>query len=146
MSQPLTENAIYETFRGIVAKSLRVDSERITMEASLIELGAESLDLIEITMECESAFDICMHEKKSLHTAREVFGENIIEQEGRITEIGKRMLADRIRPADSALLEGDLTVAEVERYFMRVGAWVTLLTNLVGHRPTQCDQCGGTLK
>ena len=49
----MSESQILEKFSQVVAKSLRIDSSQVTSDAYLDELGAESLDLIEITMETE---------------------------------------------------------------------------------------------
>src|SRR5579859_832625 len=90
MNSKLTEAEIYDKFADIVAASLRVEREKVTMDAHLMEeLGAESLDLIEITMETESAFDVCLPEKSILDTAAEVFGPDILVHEGLLTEAGR---------------------------------------------------------
>ena len=58
-------------------------------------LDAESLDLIEITMETESAFDVWLPEKSVLDTAAEVFGPDILVRDGVLTEAGKELLRRR---------------------------------------------------
>ena len=83
MDSKVTEEQIYEKFADIVAASLRIERSRVTMDAHLMDnLDAESLDLIEITMETESAFDVWLPEKSILDTAAEVFGPDILVQEG----------------------------------------------------------------
>jgi acyl carrier protein len=43
----------------IIAKQLGVDSEKVTLEASFIDdLGADSLDTVELVMAFEEAFNI----------------------------------------------------------------------------------------
>ncbi len=42
----------------IVAEKLKVDKSRITQSATLTELGADSLDLVEIIMKMEDVFGI----------------------------------------------------------------------------------------
>lgn len=146
MPQTITESFIYPRFQQIVGASLRIDPAEVTMESSLIDLGAESLDLIEVTMESETAFNVWLPEKNILQTAREVFGEEAIEVDGRLTTFAKHILAQRIRAEDAGMLAGDVTVGDVERYFLRVGAWVTMLTHLAQHCPTACEACGGELE
>ncbi len=143
MPQTKTELSVFPTFRNIVAKSLRIDPEKVTMDASLTDLGAESLDLVDITMDTEEAFHVWLPEKSILDSAREVFGKEAIEHDGRITELGKRMLADRM-PGRAELLQGEVTVAELQRSFMKVGAWVALIERLASDCPSQCE-CGGEL-
>ena len=54
----VTESEVFDKFAQIVARSLRIDVAQVTPEVHLTDLGAESLDLIEITMETESQFHI----------------------------------------------------------------------------------------
>ncbi len=50
--------AIIDDVRSIIAKSLNIAVERLTPETRLDELGAESLDVIEIVFGLEEKFDI----------------------------------------------------------------------------------------
>ena len=50
--------AIIDDVRSIIAKSLKIPVERLTPETRLEELGAESLDVIEIVFALEEKFDI----------------------------------------------------------------------------------------
>jgi acyl carrier protein len=51
--------AVGEKVKEIIAKQLGVDIEKVTMEASFVEdLGADSLDTVELVMAFEEAFNI----------------------------------------------------------------------------------------
>jgi acyl carrier protein len=50
--------AIIDDVRSIIAKSLHIPVEKLALESRLDELGAESLDVIEIVFELEEKFDI----------------------------------------------------------------------------------------
>lgn len=50
--------AVIDDVRSIIAKSLNIPIERLTPETRLDELGAESLDVIEIVFGLEEKFDI----------------------------------------------------------------------------------------
>jgi acyl carrier protein len=50
--------AIIDDVRSIIAKSLSIPVERLAAETRLDELGAESLDVIEIVFGLEEKFDI----------------------------------------------------------------------------------------
>ena len=51
--------AVGEKVKDIIAKQLGVDAEKVTPEASFIEdLGADSLDTVELVMAFEEAFNI----------------------------------------------------------------------------------------
>ena len=50
---------VYESVIGIVVEELGVDPEEVTPEASFIDdLGADSLDVVELVMAFENEFDI----------------------------------------------------------------------------------------
>ena len=51
--------AVFEKVQEIIAKELKVDAERVTLEASLKDdLGADSLDAVEIVMDLEDEFGV----------------------------------------------------------------------------------------
>lgn len=54
-----TELSIEERVNGIIVKQMGVNKEQVTPETSFInDLGADSLDTVELVMELEDAFDI----------------------------------------------------------------------------------------
>ena len=54
----MAENEIFEQVKAILVERLGVDEERITRETTFKEdLGADSLDIVELIMELEDAFD-----------------------------------------------------------------------------------------
>jgi acyl carrier protein len=143
--QKPSEQEIFDNFRIIVAKSLRIDPAQVTLDSYLNDLGVESLDLIEITMESESTFNVWLPEKDILQTANEVFGLGVVECDGYLTAEGKKMLARRMRPEEISLLEGNIAVVDIHRHFLKVSTWVTMLSNLVQYSPSACPQCGSAL-
>jgi len=143
----LTEAQIYDKFADIVAASLRVDRERVNMDAHLMDdLGGESLDLIEITMETESAFDIWLPERSILDTAAEVFGPEILVQDGVLTDAGKELLRRRMPPESARLFDGEVTTKSLQSYFLTIRSWVALIERLMEYTPVACEECGGPLK
>lgn len=50
---------IFDKIKNIIAEQLSIDEDEVTMEAAFIEdLGADSLDLVELIMALEENFDI----------------------------------------------------------------------------------------
>ena len=50
---------VFEKVKGIIAEQLGVDEEEVTMDSSFVDdLGADSLDIVELIMALESEFDI----------------------------------------------------------------------------------------
>jgi acyl carrier protein len=147
MSSKLTEAQIHDKFAEIVAESLRIDRERVTMDAHLMEdLGGDSLDLIEITMETETAFNVWLPEKSILETAAEVFGPDVLVRDGMLTAAGKEMLRRRVPPESAHLFDGEVTVKTLQSYFLTVHSWVALINRLMEYTPVSCEACGGPLK
>lgn len=51
--------AVFDKVRKIIAEQLGIDEEDITLDASFTDdLGADSLDLVELVMAFEDGFDI----------------------------------------------------------------------------------------
>jgi acyl carrier protein len=147
MNSKLTEAEIYEKFADIVAQSLRIERSKIGMDSHLMDdLGAESLDLIEITMETESAFDVWLPEKSILDTAADVFGPDILVKDGVLTETGKELLRRRMPPESAQVFDGEVTTKDLQSYFLSVRSWVALIERLMQYTPVTCDACGGALK
>ena len=135
-----SDQEILSRFARVVAQSLRIDPSQVTEEAYLDDLGAESLDLAEITMEAEEEFDVLIAQRSILHTANEIFGEGVLVREGRLTEEGRRFLRRRLPEFPGDLHEP--TVADLNKLFMRVGTWVRMIKGLMEHTPRTCPQCG----
>lgn len=52
-------NMVFEKVKSIVADQLDVEEEKVTAEASITEdLGADSLDVVDLVMSIEEEFDI----------------------------------------------------------------------------------------
>lgn len=52
-------SAVFETVKKIIVDRLDVDEASVTMEASFKDdLGADSLDIVELVMELEDEFDL----------------------------------------------------------------------------------------
>jgi len=141
----MSESEILNKFKEIVAKSLRIDASQVTPDKHLDELGAESLDLIEITMEAESRFNIWLPERSILQTAIEVFGPGVLENDGLLTEAGKRLLNRRLPDSDAEWFQGDVSVHDLQRYFLKVSTWVRMIESFIAHTPRECGACGGAL-
>ena len=49
---------IFEKIVSLLSEQLGVDAESITMETSFEELGADSVDVVDLTMAVEEAFNL----------------------------------------------------------------------------------------
>lgn len=58
--------SIIEKVKGIIVEQLGVEEEEVKMEASFIEdLGADSLDIVELVMALEEEFEIVIPDEEA---------------------------------------------------------------------------------
>jgi acyl carrier protein len=142
----MTEEQIQEKFAAIVAQSLHIDSKQVVPDVHLDDLGAESLDLIEISMEVESQFRVWLPEKSILQTAIETYGPDVIEHDGHLTQMGKTLLEARMPAEDASHFEGEVSLKDVNQYFLLVSTWIRMIDGLLSFTPAACSSCGGALE
>jgi acyl carrier protein len=106
-----THDEIYEKVRTTLVDALGVDEEDVTREATLRnDLGAESIDLLDIVFRLERNFGIKI-------PRGELFPENVSDPEmtenGRLTEKGLAELRQRMPYADLSAFEEDPDVEKI---------------------------------
>jgi len=141
----MTESEVFDKFAQIVARSLRIDMAQIKPAMHLNDLGAESLDLIEISMETESQFHIFLPDKSILETAVDVFGSDILEKDGFLTDEGKRLMLCRMPDAAAETFQDKVAVKDLQSYFLKIGTWVRMIQGLAQYTPSECRACGGPM-
>jgi acyl carrier protein len=62
---------IFEKVRDIIVDQLGLDSEEITMETTFEQLGVDSLDLFQIVIEIEEAFNIRIENAESIKSIKD---------------------------------------------------------------------------
>jgi acyl carrier protein len=142
----MTSDDILDRFARIVAASVRVAPERVRPEVRLDELGADSLDIVEIALDVETEFSVLMPERSILETAVEELGAGVVEREGLLTDTGKALLRARLPWLTDADLAGDVPVANAVGWFMRVETWVALIERLCADAPRTCAVCDQPLQ
>lgn len=65
---------IAQTIREIIAQKLSIDSSRVTEQSTLQDLGADSLDMVEIIMKIEEEYTIEINDEEAekLHNVGDV--------------------------------------------------------------------------
>ncbi len=90
-----TKDEIFEKIQHALVDALGVDEDEVTPEATLVgDLGAESIDFLDIVFRLEKAFDIKI-------PRGELFPEDVLTnatyvQDGRVTEAGLAELRKRM--------------------------------------------------
>ena len=55
----MTMEEIFKTMQGLIAEQFAMETDEITMDSSFVDdLGADSVDLVELVMAMEEEFDI----------------------------------------------------------------------------------------
>ena len=126
-----TEQEVFEKIRAALVDALGVDDDEVTPDATLVgDLGAESIDFLDIVFRLEKAFNIEI-------PRAELFPEDILTnaeyvQDGKVTDEGVSELKKRMPFADLSKFETNplvqefgnlLTVNDMVRYVCsKVGA------------------------
>ena len=90
-----TKDEVFEKIRIALVDALGVDDDEVTPEATLVgDLGAESIDFLDIVFRLEKGFDIKI-------PRGELFPEDVLTdakyvQDGRVTEAGLEELRKRM--------------------------------------------------
>lgn len=70
---------VFEKVREIVAEQLGISEDEIKLETNFVDdLGADSLDLFQVVMELEDAFDVKVEEVENIKTVSDAV--NFIEK------------------------------------------------------------------
>ncbi len=94
-----SEQDIYTKIQGILEDALGVDKDEVTLEARLgPDLGAESIDYLDISFRLEKAFGIKIEQS-------EMFPDNVLSdpqyvQDGKVTDNGMAELRKRLPHAN----------------------------------------------
>ncbi|KAA0212801.1 MAG: acyl carrier protein [Leptolyngbya sp. PLA3] len=112
----MNQDQIFEKVQGVLVEALAVDEDEVTPQATLFaELGAESIDVLDISFQLERAFDIKINQG-------ELFPEGVTQdpeyvQNGKLTDKGLSTLKARLPHFDLSPLEADRSVQSVVQLF-----------------------------
>lgn len=120
----MTKDEVFEKVQAALVDALGVDDDEVTPDATLVgDLGAESIDFLDIVFRLEKSFGIEI-------PRAELFPEDILTnaeyvQDGKVTEVGIEELKKRMPFADLDKFAANpqvqefgtlLTVADMCRY------------------------------
>ena len=109
--------AVIDDVRAIIAKSLNIPIERLTPDSRLDELGAESLDVIEIVFGLEEKFDITIPLKADEATRLTTSGTSGIQDKssgqempfstvGDVADIVQKLVAAKVAAMNRVVVTG----------------------------------------
>ncbi len=106
---PPTKDEVFDKVREALVEALAVDDEEVTPEATMVgDLGAESIDFLDIVFRLEKAFGIEI-------PRAELFPEDILTneqfvQDGKVTDDGMKLLREQLPYADLDAFDADRSV------------------------------------
>ncbi|MFW6171497.1 MAG: acyl carrier protein, partial [Planctomycetota bacterium] len=106
-----TKEEVFEKVQVALVDALGVDDDEVTPEATMVgDLGAESIDFLDIVFRLEKAFDIEIPRS-------ELFPEDVLTntnfvQDGRVTPAGIEKLKERMPFVDMSRFEENPAVQE----------------------------------
>lgn len=116
----LSPDEIYEKVRGVLVSALGVDEDEVTPTASLrADLGAESIDFLDIQFQLEKAFTTDPAHKFVIPRG-ELFPEQLdatLVQDNKLTDAGLSEVRRRLPHADLSELEQTRDIALIPDLF-----------------------------
>ena len=120
----LSEDEIFSKVRESLVDALGVDDDEVTADATLVgDLGAESIDFLDIVFKLEKSFDISIPREEL--SPEDILTNNDYVQDGVVTADGLQELGRRMPWADLSAFEQNprvqdfgnlLTVGDLCRY------------------------------
>jgi acyl carrier protein len=104
----IPEQKILEEVKKAISEGLDIAAKRVKPESSLIkDLGAESLDFLDINYRIEQTFGIKMARHSVMEHMEEMFGEeSAIDSNGKLTDKAVKVLGRRFNNAGGELYAG----------------------------------------
>ncbi|MCE5279291.1 MAG: acyl carrier protein [Planctomycetaceae bacterium] len=112
----MNQAEVFEKVKATLVDALGVEEDEVTPEATLTEdLGAESIDFLDIVFRIEKAFSITI-------PRGELFPDNVLNnpdfvQDGKLTTSGLQRLKDRMPHADFTDFEKDPDINNMSKLF-----------------------------
>ena len=117
ITQPKVDS-IFPAVARIIADALSCEVDEVKPTASLIDdLGAESIDFLDLVFRLERAFKVKIPRGKIIEDARGDLPEAEFEQRGMVTEAGLRRLSQFLSEVPAERFKAPLKTTDIPRLF-----------------------------
>ena len=112
----ITQEQVVDKVRGVLVEALGVDEEEVTPKAKLVgDLGAESIDFLDIVFRLEKAFGIKIDQA-------ELFPDSVLNDpkyvvDGRVTDQGMAELRQRLPHANLDTFDKSRSIHDFSNVF-----------------------------
>jgi acyl carrier protein len=113
---PMSQEEVFKKVQEVLVDALGVDEEEVTLQSKLVEdLGAESIDFLDITFRLEKAFNIKINQS-------ELFPESVLSNpeyvvDGKVTDNGMAELRAKLPHANLDEFDKTRLVADFSSVF-----------------------------
>ena len=140
-----SDEEILAKIKEIIGDILAMESNGISPDSSLIDdLGMESIDFLDLAIRLEETFNISVPRRPPLQRMEAVFGREKLVQEGRLTQIGVRLLRLALPEVDQGRISEGTLDSDIPS-LMTTQTYVTVVKRgleLARWQPEECDKCG----
>ncbi len=122
----MDRDEIFQKIQGVLVDALGVDEDEVTAEATLMgDLGAESIDFLDIVFRLEKAFGIKVP-REELFPAESLLNNPELVSNGKLTSKGLAELRERVPHTDLSEFEKNPDLSKLADLFT-VNAIVTYI-------------------
>jgi len=127
-----SRDEVFQGVQEVLVDALGVDNDEVTIEATLMgDLGAESIDFLDIVFRLEKAFEIKIP-REELFPAETLMNDPGYVSNGKLTEKGLAELRDKMPHTNLAAFENDPDINKLGDLFT-VGAIVNYVETKLGN-------------
>jgi len=124
----MSRDEIFTQVQEVLVDALAVDDDEVSMESTLMgDLGAESIDFLDIVFRLEKAFGIKIP-REELFPAESLMNDAELVHNGKLTDKGLTMLREKMSHTDLTEFEKDPDINKMADLFT-VNAIVNYIEN-----------------
>ena len=145
---PGAQDDVEQRVLAVIARAMDRPVSDVKGTSSLeLDLGAQSLDYLDIAFALEREFRIQFPRADFMQRASDPFGEENLVKNGVITDLGLRLLAKGMPELDPSALKPGLKVTEVRKMFV-VATFIRVVKQLLEAKAAMnrtCPDCGAMM-
>jgi len=145
---PGAQDDVEQRVLAVIARAMDRPVSDVKGTSSLeLDLGAQSLDYLDIAFALEREFRIQFPRADFMQRASDHFGEENLVKNGVITDLGLRLLAKGMPELDPSALKPGLKVTEVRKMFV-VATFIRVVKQLLEAKAAMnrtCPDCGAMM-
>jgi len=103
----MSRDEIFQEVKEVLIDALGVDDDEVTSDATLMgDLGAESIDFLDIVFRLEKAFEVKIA-REELFPIENIMSNQDFVKDGKLTKAGLAEMKDKMPHTDFASFEND---------------------------------------